>query len=252
MLLVRVKKPQPFIFEAGPRAVLLLHGFTGNSADVRMLGRYLEKHNYTSYAPIYRGHGSTPEDLLKATPEQWWEDVQAGLKHLRELGYEEIAVAGLSLGGVLGLKLSYCHNIKAIIPMCSPMAFRSKEQLTAGFRLFARDYKRLEKKDQTTIKTEIEELMTHADEFFDTFEHFLSEVKSQIDTIYTPTFVVQARKDQMIDINSAPFIYENIQSDIKELKWYEKSGHAITLGVERDQLHIDILAFLESLEWGTD
>lgn len=34
---------QPFFFQAGPRAVLLLHGFTGSSADVRMLGRFLEK-----------------------------------------------------------------------------------------------------------------------------------------------------------------------------------------------------------------
>ena len=104
---MKIIKPKPFTFEAGPRSVLLLHGFTGNSADVRMLGRYLEKHNYTSHAPIYRGHGLAPEELIKATPEEWWEDVLQGLEHLRDLGYEEIAVAGLSLGGVLGLKLAY-------------------------------------------------------------------------------------------------------------------------------------------------
>ena len=33
-------------FEEGKRAVLLLHGFTGNSADVRQLGRYLQKGLY--------------------------------------------------------------------------------------------------------------------------------------------------------------------------------------------------------------
>ncbi len=40
---MKIKLPKPFTFEAGPRAVLLLHGFTGHSADVRMLGRFLEK-----------------------------------------------------------------------------------------------------------------------------------------------------------------------------------------------------------------
>lgn len=40
---MRIKMPEPFTFEGGKRAVLLLHGFTGNSADVRMLGRFLEK-----------------------------------------------------------------------------------------------------------------------------------------------------------------------------------------------------------------
>lgn len=40
---MKIVPPKPFTFEAGKRAVLLLHGFTGSSADVRMLGRFLEK-----------------------------------------------------------------------------------------------------------------------------------------------------------------------------------------------------------------
>src|SRR5699024_5646213 len=103
---MKIKKPQPFTFEAGPRAVLLLHGFTGHSADVRMLGRFLETKGYTTHAPIYRGHGDTPEKLIETTPEEWWEDVEAAYNHLLDLGYEEIAVAGLSMGGALGLKLA--------------------------------------------------------------------------------------------------------------------------------------------------
>ena len=48
---MKVKAPQPFTFGEGKRAVLLLHGFTGHSADVRMLGRFLEKKGYTCHAP---------------------------------------------------------------------------------------------------------------------------------------------------------------------------------------------------------
>ena len=33
----------------------------------------------------------------------------------------------------------------------------------------------------------------------------------------------------------------------KELKWYEESGHIITLGPEREQLYEDIYEFLELL-----
>ena len=53
---MQIKLPQPFFFEEGKRAVLLLHGFTGNSSDVRQLGRCLQKKGYTSYAPQYEGH----------------------------------------------------------------------------------------------------------------------------------------------------------------------------------------------------
>ena len=40
---MQIKLPKPFFFEEGKRAVLLLHGFTGNSSDVRQLGRFLQR-----------------------------------------------------------------------------------------------------------------------------------------------------------------------------------------------------------------
>ena len=68
---MKVKAPQPFTFGEGKRAVLLLHGFTGHSADVRMLGRFLEKKGYTCHAPIMKGHGgATPEELMTTGPDQ--------------------------------------------------------------------------------------------------------------------------------------------------------------------------------------
>src|SRR5690625_3237266 len=103
---MKIKRPTPFTFEAGKRAVLLLHGFTGHSADVRMLGCFLQKKGYTSHAPIYKGHGVEPEELIESRAEDWWQDALQGYEHLKQLGYEEIAVAGLSLGGALALKLA--------------------------------------------------------------------------------------------------------------------------------------------------
>lgn len=246
---MKIIKPKPFTFEAGPRAVLLLHGFTGNSADVRMLGRYLEKKNYTSYAPIYRGHGEEPEELLKSNPEQWWEDVQAAYQHLKDLGHEEIAVVGLSLGGVLSLKLAYSARVKAVIPMCTPMFFDNETELTKGFRMFSKEYKQLQQKDADVIEQEIEAITKNSTTLFNELGGLIEEVNKEVNTIYTPTMVVQARQDEMINTDSATFIYDNVETDQKEIKWYEKSGHAITFGPERDQLHEDIYMFLESLEW---
>lgn len=246
---MKVKQPKPFTFEAGPRAVLLLHGFTGHTADVRMLGRYLEKKGYTSHAPIYRGHGLPPEELIKSNAEQWWEDVLQAMEHLKELGYEEVAVAGLSLGGVLGLKLAYTTQIKGIISMCAPMFFDNEEQLTQGLRLFSKEYKQLENKDEQTIETEVEQIMEQAADVFAEIKSTVEDVSKQIDTIYTPAFVVQARNDEMINSSSADYIYEQVQSDEKEIKWYEESSHVITLDKQKDELHEDIYQFLEQLDW---
>jgi carboxylesterase len=247
--ILKIKQPQPFTFEAGPRAVLLLHGFTGHTADIRMLGRFLEKKGYTSHAPIYRGHGREPEALLGAGAGDWWEDVQKAYQHLQELGYQEIAVAGLSLGGVLGLKLAYTHQIKAVIPMCAPMFFDNEKQLTAGFRMFAKEYKQLEQKEEDTISREVDSLLEQSRPLFQELGGFIKKVKANIDMIYTPAMVVQARQDEMINTESADYIYDHVETDKKTIKWYEESGHVITLDKERGQLHEDIYQFLESLEW---
>lgn len=246
---MKIMQPEPFTFEAGPRAVLLLHGFTGHSADVRMMGRYLEKKGYTSHAPIYRGHGRPPEELIQTTPAMWWEDVQNAYQHLVDLGYTEIAVAGLSLGGVLGLKLAYSTKIKAVIPMCTPMYFDNETQLTLGFKAFTKEYKQLRGQNDQSIDKEVENLMGESKNLFYKVAELIKDVKSNIDMIYAPTYVVQARQDQMINTESAPYIFEHVESVVKDIEWYEESGHVITLGKEKDQLHEDVYNFLESLDW---
>lgn len=249
MNMVKIAQPKPFTYKAGPRAVLLLHGFTGNSADTRMLGRYLQKRGYTSHAPHMKGHGVPPEELVKTGPDDWWEDVKAAYDYLRELGHEEIAVGGLSLGGVYSLKLAYNKPVKGLFTMCSPMETQNEEKLYKGVAAYARKYKQNEQKPAEQVESEMAAFEGTQTETIRKLLGLNEEVRSNIDTIYAPVFVAQGSKDQMIDINSANVIYNAVETDHKTLKWYEESGHVITLDKERDQLHEDIYEFLESLDW---
>ncbi|WP_099361578.1 alpha/beta hydrolase [Fredinandcohnia onubensis] len=246
---MKIKLPQPFLFEGGEKAVLLLHGFTGNSADVRMLGRFLENRGYTCHAPIYKGHGVPPEELVHTGPEDWWEDVMNGYQLLKDKGYENIAVAGLSLGGVFSLKLGYTVPIKGIVTMCAPMYLKSEEVMYEGVVEYAREYKRFEGKSPEQIEQEIEAFKKTPMNTLKALQNLIAEVRDNVDMIYSPTFVAQARHDKMINPDSANIIYEAVENDFKKIKWYEESGHVITLDKERDQLHEDVYAFLEQLDW---
>ncbi|MEH7096234.1 alpha/beta hydrolase [Neobacillus vireti] len=246
---MKVAPPKPFTFEGGKRAVLLLHGFTGNSADVRMLGRYLEKKGYTCHAPHYKGHGVPPEELVHTGPEDWWQDVLNSYNFLKNKGHEEIAVAGLSLGGVFSLKLGYTVPIKGIVPMCAPMHIKSEEVMYQGILDYAREYKRYEGKTDEQIEMEMNEFKKTPMKTLKALQQLIADVRNHVDMVYAPTFVVQARHDKMINTESANIIYNEIESTIKEIKWYEESGHVITLDKEREQLHEDVYAFLESLDW---
>ena len=246
---MKIAQPKPFTFEGGEKAVLLLHGFTGNSADVRMLGRFLEKKGYTCHAPHYKGHGVAPEELVRTGPKDWWKDVMDGYEFLKSKGHESIAAVGLSLGGVFSLKLGYTVPIKGIVPMCAPMYIKSEEVMYEGVLAYAREYKKREGKSSEQIEQEMEEFKQTPMNTLKSLQELIAEVRNSVDMIYAPTFVVQGRHDHMINTDSANIIYNSVESPTKDIKWYEESGHTITFDKERDQLHEDVYAFLESLDW---
>ncbi|MEK4581037.1 MULTISPECIES: alpha/beta fold hydrolase [Bacillus] len=246
---MKLASPKPFTFEGGDRAVLLLHGFTGNSADVRMLGRFLEKKGYTCHAPIYKGHGVPPEELVHTGPEDWWKDVMNAYQHLKDQGYEKIAAVGLSLGGVFSLKLAYTLPILGVVPMCAPMYIKSEEIMYQGILAYAREYKKREQKSPERIEQEMFEFKQTPMNTLKALQELIRDVRNNVDMIYAPTFVVQARHDEMINTDSANIIYNGVESTLKNIKWYEDSTHVITLDKERDVLHEDVYNFLEQLDW---
>ncbi|HWL11528.1 MAG TPA: carboxylesterase [Ureibacillus sp.] len=240
---------KPFFFQAGRRAVLLLHGFTGSSSDVRMLGRYLEKQGYTSLAPHYKGHGVPPEELIETSPADWWQDVEKGYTTLKEAGYDEIAVVGLSLGGVFSLKLSLTQPVKGIVTMCSPMTMRTTDIMFQGVLKYAKDYRRFEGKQAPEIEQEVEAIKAKGMPSLPELQELVEGVRGELDMIYAPILVIQSKNDEIIDPNSAHTIYEEVESLDKHIKWFEHSGHVITLDKEKQVLHETVYEFLQSLDW---
>lgn len=172
-----------------------------------------------------------------------------GYEHLKNKGYDEIAVAGLSLGGVFSLKLGYTVPVKGIIPMCAPMYIKSEETMYDGIIDYAKQYKKFEGKTDSQIEIEIEEFKKTPMKTLKALQELIGKVRDNVDMIYSPTFVVQARNDEMINTDSANIIYNSVESDQKKIKWYEESGHVITLDKEKEQLHEDIYEYLEQLDW---
>ncbi|WP_010290177.1 alpha/beta hydrolase [Kurthia massiliensis] len=246
---MKVSLPQPFFFEAGKRAVLLLHGFTGNSADVRILGRFLEKNGYTTKAPHFKGHGVSPLELIKTGPVDWWQDVEKAYDELVAAGYNEIAVVGLSLGGVFSLRLGYLKPLKGIVTMCAPMTMRTTDTMFSGILKYAKDFSRAFGYSETETSALLESIKQEGMPSLPKLPELIQDVRRHVDEVYAPIFVVQARHDEVINPKSAQIIYDTVESIDKHIKWYEESGHVITLGKEKKQLHEDILAFLNSLDW---
>lgn len=244
---MQIKLPKPFFFEEGNRAVLLLHGFTGNSSDVRQLGRFLQKKGYTSYAPQYEAHAAPPEEILQSSPHVWFKDALDGYDFLKSKGYDEIAVAGLSLGGDFALKLSLNRDVEGIVTMCAPMFIKTEGSMYEGVLEYARNFKKYQGKDQETIDREMEAFQPTGT--LKELQQTIQNVRDHVDEVMDPLLVIQAEKDAMINPDSANVIYEEASSDEKDIKWYADSGHVITIDKEKEQVFEDIYEFLEGLDW---
>lgn len=244
---MQIKLPKPFFFEEGNRAVLLLHGFTGNSSDVRQLGRFLQKKGYTSYAPQYEGHAAPPEEILQSSPHVWFKDALDGYDFLKSKGYDEIAVAGLSLGGDFALKLSLNRDVEGIVTMCAPMFIKTEGSMYEGVLEYARNFKKYQGKDQETIDREMEAFQPTGT--LKELQQTIQNVRDHVDEVMDSLLVIQAEKDAMINPDSANVIYEEASSDEKDIKWYADSGHVITIDKEKEQVFEDIYEFLEGLDW---
>lgn len=95
----------PFAIEAGEPAVLLIHGFTATTSEVRPLGEYLHAQGLTVSAPLLAGHGTHPDDLNTSRWQDWFESAEKSFLDLRSK-HANVWTAGESMGGLLALLLA--------------------------------------------------------------------------------------------------------------------------------------------------
>ena len=246
---MKIIAPKPFTIETGKRAVLLLHGFTGNTNDVKRLGKYLADRNYTVHAPLYKGHGGGPDLLIQSNPTEWWNSVIEGYDELRNRGFEEIAVAGVSLGGIFSLKLGEERPTKAIVTMSAPAMSKSTDSLQNRIVDYAINYKKLSGTYDEAIdsRSKIAELVKMPS--LNYLQSMINETSEKLNVIQTPVHILRGLEDDEYYCESADLIYSSVNSRIKSVKTFINSGHILTLGKERELVFEEIYRFFEGLKW---
>lgn len=246
---MKIVAPKPFTIESGKRAVLLLHGFTGNTNDVKRLGRYLSERNYTVHAPLYKGHGTDPHTLIQTSPKEWWDSVIEGYDTLRRNGYSEIAVAGVSLGGIFSLKLGAERPTKAIVAMSAPAIAKSTDSLQNRIIDYTINYKKLSGTFDEAVDNRSNIAKAVKMPSLDYLQGMINETSEKLDCIQTPVHILRGLQDDDYYCESADLIYSSVKSRIKSVKTFVNSGHILTLGKEKELVYEEVYRFFEGLEW---
>ena len=223
--------------------VLLIHGFTATTAEVRFLADHFIKQDCTVIAPLLPGHGTDPSDLNKQKFIDWIKCVEKDLIILQNK-CELVIVGGESMGGVLSLYLAENHpDIAALLLYSTALLVGNLKY--AGLLKFATSAIEKNKPDDGVPWQGYTVYPLWA---ADQFHRLTKKVKNNISRVEVPTIIFQGIFDKTIDKKNIQFIYDGIQSKTKEMVVMKKSGHVMLLDQEINIIKKKTKEFLQGLE----
>ena len=237
-----------FFWKGGETGVLLLHGLTATTAEVRPLAKRLFNEGYTVSGILLPGHGTTPENLSQTHREDW---VKASEEAYNELKQEcsSVIVGGESVGALLALRLASDHpEIKGLLlyaPAIRLAASFLKKIILVMVSPFVFSVKKKFPKDREGMPWQgykINPLRTGVQ-----LLKFQWEIKQRLCRIYQPILLIQANLDETVDLRSGDIILRGVQSAVKELYWMEKSGHVVILAKQFEEVLKTTLEFIQKI-----
>lgn len=87
------------------KGALLIHGLTGAPGEMQFLAKRLHRRGFTVHVPQLAGHCQDQRQLLATTWNDWLDSVRTAFEALKRC-VDEISVAGICVGGALGLALA--------------------------------------------------------------------------------------------------------------------------------------------------
>jgi carboxylesterase len=225
-----------FRHEGSGAGCLMIHGFCGTPTEFSSLGRHLAESGWTVDCPQLDGHGTSPDDLMGVTREDWRATV---LKHYQLLRSQHgtVVVFGLSMGALLALDLAAQQAVDGLVLMAPALIVRDKlihflpiarfflghiemPTLPRGGLVGEDGWQRLwhyEKRPASAIY-ELWKLQR--------------EVKPRLKSVGCPTLILHGLQDLTVPPVSAQAVYDGIASTEKRIVWLDRSGHCLTVDLD--------------------
>lgn len=238
---------EPFLFAGGRRGVLLIHGITGSPSEMKLLGQYISEKGFTVLGVRLCGHGTDVAELERTQWPQWYSSAEDGY-HLLSSICDEVNVVGLSMGGLLTLKLAGEYQVGKIVVLNTPIYIAEKKlpllPLLRVFRTYIPKKRRKLPVDPIYNISYERWPLSSIGSLLELIQH----TDGLLTGITAPALVVQSKHDRTVRPESARHIYDLLASRVKRLIWHEHSGHVITLDEGHQEVFKDIAEFLLNCE----
>lgn len=237
-----------FFWEGGPTGILLFHGFTATTAEVRLLGRFLHEHGYTVSGPLLPGHGTTPEEMNHCRWQDWVAAAEAAYRQLASR-CERVFIGGESMGAAISLYLaSEYPEACGILTYAPGILFPPSRMWMARLLSLFVTIRKKPQGPPTAVDSRWKGYGVNPLHAVLELDRLQSETRKRLPRIHQPLLIVQGRLDRTIDPRSGDIIRREVSSELKEFVWLENSTHCIILDCEWDKAAALTLKFIQKVE----
>ena len=244
---------KPFILFDAKNSIgcVLSHGYKSAPKEVALLAAYLFSQGINVYVIRLKGHGTMPEDLRDASYQDWSNSFDIGYAALRGVS-KKLFVCGFSTGGLVALlKASKVHQrIDGVICINTAISLQdirvkyivpTLNVLNNLLSVFHADYDTYESEPEHPEINYKKHYLTSIGEL----KKLIDITNENLKKVITPTLIIQADKDPIVNPQSANIIYEGIASEYKEKCLIRSDKHVIVLEKEKkEEVFEKIKAFI--------
>lgn len=230
-----------FTYEGNEIGILLIHGFTATTTEVRLLADNLSKQGYTIHAPLLPGHGTTPDELNKTTYQNWVQTVEGAYTLLHQK-CPTIFIAGESMGALLSLHLAAKYREISGIICYSPAILAHHLWVSLLIRYFRSEIPKTGLSDNLPWKGYKVNPTRASAELF----KLQNLVKKDLIKIHQPVCVFIGGKDIRISPKSGEYILDHIGSSRKEIHKFDNSPHCMILAQDLPEIAKKTIAFIQN------
>jgi carboxylesterase len=241
---------RPWWLGSGDRGALLLHGFAGTPPELRRLGEHLAANGWRCHGPVLAGHGTTPEALDRTRWADWADSAMLALDAL-VAECDRVVVAGQSMGGTLALHLAANDSrIKAVATLAAPIWLSDWRFHFIGVLKHIRRWHEPDPDDIDLYwRDAADELYSYgrrSTRSLQELNRLLAHVRGELPMVRQPVLVLQGGGDRAIDPRNADDIARRLScSAAVERQLYPRSGHAMSVDVDRDEVNARVLAWYD-------
>lgn len=226
--------------------IILIHGFTATTVEVKPLAEALAAVGYDVFAPLLPGHNTTPQDLNDKIWQDWIDYVDPFVNQFLSQ-YKYVFIGGESLGGLISCYLGSKYQQIDGLLLYSPALIVKNLFLSRYIRYFRKYIPKGSSSDDDNPKEgEFPWKGYRVNPSKAAYQLYLlqQEVKKRLKTIHQPVVIFRGALDHTIDPAGIDLIYTHIGSSLKEVFDLLQSGHCLILENEHDFVYKQSIRFI--------